>query len=306
VLGMLSIGPFLLPAVLVFLLVAIAVTRQGPGRSLIQGITVAGTAALTQFALMVLILRPHVSAPPPPASGRPRSEALARRCRYGRPPFVSTVDPQLVITKRRAKTMRNIHVLTFLSLDGVMQGPGGPEEDSSGEFTRGGWTVGYFDEAVGEEMTRQMDRPFDLLLGRRTYEIFASYWPEAEVPGAELINNATKYVATHRPLTKGWNTVRLEDDVVEAIRRLKSEPGPELQVHGSQTLIQTLLANDLVDELWLKTFPVTVGSGRRLFAEGTPYAGFELVDCSTSPSGVVMARYRRAGDVKSGTFLTEG
>lgn len=199
--------------------------------------------------------------------------------------------------------MRKINVLTFVSMDGVMQGPGGPEEDTGGGFTRGGWSVGYFDEAVGQEMAEEMGHDFDLLLGRRTYEIFASYWPHSTDPGANLINDAKKYVATNRPLTKDWNTLRLEGDVVEAIRKLKTESGPELQVHGSGTLIQTLLANDLVDELWLKIFPVTIGSGRRLFAEGTSYAGFELVKTAASPSGVLIAKYRRAGEVKSGSFL---
>jgi dihydrofolate reductase len=199
--------------------------------------------------------------------------------------------------------MRKINVLTFLTMDGVMQAPGGPEEDTSGGFSRGGWSVGYFDEAVGQEMAKQMGGKFDLLLGRRTYEIFKAYWPQSKDPGAELINNATKYVATNRPLAKEWNTSRLEGDVAEAVRKLKAQPGPELQVHGSGTLIQTLLKNDLVDGLWLKIFPVTVGGGRRLFAEGTAYAGFELVESSASPSGVILAKYRRAGDVKSGSFV---
>ena len=199
--------------------------------------------------------------------------------------------------------MRKISVLTFVSLDGVMQGPGAPEEDTSGGFRHGGWTVGYFDDFVGQEMARQMGHTFDLLLGRRTYDIFASYWPHSNDPGAAPINNATKYVATNRSLTKDWNTVRLEGAVAEAIRKLKAQSGPELQVHGSGTLIQTLLKNDLVDELWLKIFPVTIGSGRRLFADGTAYAGFELVESSASPSGVILAKYRRAGKVKSGSFI---
>jgi len=199
--------------------------------------------------------------------------------------------------------MRKVNVLTFLSLDGVMQGPGGPEEDTSGGFRRGGWTVGYFDETVGQEMTKQMAGKFDLLLGRRTYDIFASFWPHSKDPFAKPINDAIKYVATSRPLGKDWNTVRLEGDVVEAIRNIKGESGPDLQVHGSGKLIQTLLAKDLVDELWLKIFPVTIGSGRRLFEEGTAYAGFKLVESSISPSGVIIAKYMRAGEVKSGSFL---
>jgi dihydrofolate reductase len=139
--------------------------------------------------------------------------------------------------------------------------------------------------------------------GAGTYDIFASYWPHVSGPDGEPINNATKYVATHRPLASDWtNSVRLEGDVVEAIRTLKQGSGPELQVHGSGALIQTLLQNDLVDELWLKIFPVTLGSGRRLFAEGTMPVGFSLLDTSSPPSGVIIAKYSRAGEVKSGSF----
>jgi dihydrofolate reductase len=202
--------------------------------------------------------------------------------------------------------MRKINVLTFVSMDGVMQGPGGPEEDTREGFSHGGWTVGYFDDAVGQEMGKEMGHPFDLLLGRRTYDIFAAHWPRVTEPGADLgINKAAKYVATNRPLPTDWNgtAVRLDGDVAEAVRKLKAGAGPELQVHGSGGLIQTLLAADLVDELWLKIFPVTLGSGRRLFAEGTRTAGFALVGTSASPSGVIIAKYRRAGDLKSGSFL---
>ena len=199
--------------------------------------------------------------------------------------------------------MRKINVLTFVTMDGVMQGPGGPEEDTSNGFNRGGWSVGYFDEAVGQEMGKQMGQKFDLLLGRRTYEIFKSFWPQQKDPTGDAINSATKYVATNRPVGTDWNTVRLEGDVADAIRKLKAGAGPELQVHGSATLIQTLLKADLVDELWLKIFPITVGSGRRLFADDTSYADFELIENNASPSGVILAKYRRAGDVKSGSFL---
>jgi len=201
--------------------------------------------------------------------------------------------------------MRKINVLTFVTLDGVMQGPGAPDEDTSGGFRHGGWLVGYFDEHLGQEMTREMGGGFDLLLGRRTYDIFASYWPKSTDPGAAVINDAAKYVATNRPLSTDWNktAVRLEGDVVEAIRKLKAGSGREIQVHGSGTLIQTLLANDLVDEIWLKIFPVTIGSGRKLFAEGTSHAGFALIESSVSPSGVIIAKYRRAGAVKAGSVL---
>ena len=201
--------------------------------------------------------------------------------------------------------MRNICVLTFVSMDGVMQGPGASEEDTSGGFRHGGWTVGYFDDFVGQEMNKEMGHPFDLLLGRRTYDIFAAHWPKVTEPGADLgINKAFKYVATNRPLSTHWNgtATRLKGDIVEAIRKVKAGSGPELQVHGSGTLIQTLLENDLVDELWLKIFPVTIGSGRRLFAAGTRHAGFTLIESNTSPSGVIIVKYRRAGDVKSGSF----
>jgi len=202
--------------------------------------------------------------------------------------------------------MRKINVLTFVTLDGVMQSPGGPSEDTRDGFQHGGWLVGYFDESVGQQMAKQMGHDFDLLFGRRTYDIFASHWPHQTDPVAERINNAAKYVASHRPLSTNWNNTasRLDGDVVESIRRLKAGSGREIQVHGSSTLIQPLLENDLVDELWLKIFPVTIGSGRRLFAEGTRHAGFELVESNSSPSGVVIASYRRAGAVKSGTLST--
>ena len=203
--------------------------------------------------------------------------------------------------------MRSLIVLTFMTLDGVMQAPGGPDEDTSGGFRHGGWLVGYFDDAVGQEMARQMGREFDLLLGRRTYDLFASHWPNVTDPGSEPINRATKYVATHRPLSTDWKktAVRLSDDVVADVQRLKAGSGPELQVHGSGSLVQTLLQHDLVDELWLKIFPVTLGSGRKLFAEGTLHAGFALVESSASPSGVLLAKYRRSGDVKSGSLLAQ-
>ena len=197
--------------------------------------------------------------------------------------------------------MRKIYVLTFVTMDGVMQAPAGPEEDTSGEFAHGGWLPAYFDAFLTEEMGKEMGHEFVLLLGRRTYEIFASHWPHVNDPGAALINAAKKYVATHRPLATDWSGTgaRLEGDLVTAIRTLKNGTGPELQVHGSATLVQTLLANDLADELWLKIFPVTIGSGRRLFGEGTVPRGFTLVESGASPSGVVVAKYRREGAIKT-------
>ncbi len=198
--------------------------------------------------------------------------------------------------------MRKIIVLSFVSFDGVMQGPGGPTEDTSGDFTLGGWTVPYFDEFLGEVMTKQMDSPFDLLLGRKTFEIFASYWPQHsdEGPG---INMATKYVVSTTLTTHDWKkSVFIGKDVVEQIKKIKDEDGPDLQVHGSASLIQTLLKHDLVDEFWLKIFPVTLGSGKRLFAEGTIPAAFTLVESTVSPSGVIIASFARAGAIKTGSF----
>jgi dihydrofolate reductase len=198
--------------------------------------------------------------------------------------------------------MRKIIVLTFITLDGVMQGPGGPTEDTSGDFTHGGWTVPYFDDFLGEVMTEQMSRPFDLLLGRNTFEIFASYWPHHPEEGAG-INEATKYVASNTLTKHEWEkSVFLNGDVVEKIKKLKQEDGPELQVHGSATLIQTLLEHDLADEFWLKIFPVTLGKGKRLFDKGTIPASFTLIDSKSSPSGVIVATLKRAGEVKTGSF----
>lgn len=197
--------------------------------------------------------------------------------------------------------MRKIIVLTFITLDGVMQGPGGPTEDTSGGFTHGGWTVPYFDDFLGETMAEQMSKPFDLLLGRKTFEIFASYWPQQgeEVP----INQATKYVASNTLTKHEWRkSVFLNGDVVQEIRKLKQQDGPDLQVHGSSNLIQTLLAHDLADEFWLKIFPVSLGGGKRLFDEGTIPAAYTLVESKSSPSGVIIATFKRAGDVETGSF----
>jgi dihydrofolate reductase len=198
--------------------------------------------------------------------------------------------------------MRKVIVLTFVSLDGVMQGPGGPTEDPRDGFSLGGWTVPYFDEFLGQTMGEQMGRPFDLLLGRRTFEIFAGYWPTAE-GGDNPINQATKYVASRTMTEHGWqNTVFLTGDAAGQVRRLKEQDGPDLQVHGSGDFIQTLMAHDLVDELWLKIFPVTLGQGRRLFDQGTLPAAYTLVEAKSSPAGVIIASFRRAGEVRTGSF----
>jgi dihydrofolate reductase len=201
--------------------------------------------------------------------------------------------------------MRKIVVLSFISLDGVMQAPGGPEEDTSGGFKYGGWTVPYSDEFSGNLMGQQMSMPFDLLLGRKTYDIFAGYWPKhpeiKEVAGP--FNKCTKYVVSHNQIDLPWKGSELiTGDVVTKLKELRASDGPMLQVHGSGNLIQTLLKNDLVDELWLKTFPVTLGPGKRLFADGTMPAAFELIESKTTPAGVIFANYKRAGEVKTGSF----
>ena len=199
--------------------------------------------------------------------------------------------------------MRKLIVLSFITLDGVMQAPGGPGEDDSGGFKYGGWSVGYFDDFLGNVMTEQMSHPFDLLLGRKTYDIFAGYWPQVKDETGAGINRAKKYVVSHRPVNLDWKTtVPINGDVAGKINQLKKEDGPEIQVHGSGNLIQTLLKNDLVDEFWLKTFPVALGSGKRLFAEGTMPAGFTLKESRTSPTGVIVSSYAPAGDVKIGSY----
>jgi dihydrofolate reductase len=194
---------------------------------------------------------------------------------------------------------RKLVILTFVSMDGVMQAPGGKGEDPSGGFDLEGWTVPYFDEALGEEMGKQMSMPFDLLLGRKTYDVFAAYWPQQESP----INDATKYVVTSKPIQSNWErTVPIHGDLVAEIRKIRAQDGPMLQVHGSSQLIQALLAHDLADELWLKVFPVTLGKGKRLFGEGTSPAAFKLVGSTITPSGVIVASYQRDGEIRLGSF----
>lgn len=200
--------------------------------------------------------------------------------------------------------MRKLSVQAFVTLDGVMQAPGGPAEDPTGGFRQGGWSFGYWDEDMGRIMGDAMAQPADLLLGRKTYEIFAAHWPHAgDDPMARKLNDARKYVVSsvERPLA--WKNSRLiTGDVTGAIARLKREDGPELQVHGSTRLIQTLLTAGLIDELRLWIFPVVVGAGKRLFDQGTVPAGLAVVDSKTSSSGVLIVSYRPAGAIKSGSF----
>lgn len=199
--------------------------------------------------------------------------------------------------------MRKLVVIEFVTLDSVMQAPGGPEEDTSGGFKYGGWVAPYFDEFSGKVMGEQMSlERCELLLGQKTYEIFAGYWPHhaADWPG---INEVKKYVASHDASRKlDWeNSVLLSGNVAEKVKKLKSEDGPDLHVWGSGNLVQTLLKHDLVDELWLKIFPIILGQGKRLFAEGTIPAAFKLTDSKISPKGVIIANYKRDGDVITGS-----
>ena len=202
--------------------------------------------------------------------------------------------------------MPKLTVNTFLTLDGVMQAPGAPEEDRSGGFTHGGWSVGYWDDRMNEVMDGFMGRPFQMLLGRKTYEIFAAYWPHSTERGADVLNAARKHVASRTLRNVEWNNSTLiKGDVAKYVADLKKESGPEIQVHGSGDLIQTLLRNDLIDLFQLWTFPIVLGTGKRLFAGGAMPAGLKVTDVKTSGSGVVITTYERAGDIKYGSFAQE-
>ena len=202
--------------------------------------------------------------------------------------------------------MRKLKVTTFLTLDGVMQAPGGPEEDAAGGFTRGGWSAGYWDNKMDQEMADFMGRPFELLLGRKTYEIFNAFWPHSTDPGADVLNNARKHVASRTLKSVDWtNSTLIRGDVAKYVADLRKTDGPEIQVHGSGDLIQTLLKHDLIDEFHLMTFPVVVGTGKRLFADGAVPAGLKVTDVKTSGTGVVIATYERAGEIQSGSFALD-
>jgi dihydrofolate reductase len=203
--------------------------------------------------------------------------------------------------------MRRLVVSTFLTLDGVMQAPGGPEEDDSSGFAHGGWSVNYWDEQMGQVMGEAMAVPFDLLLGRRTYDIFAAYWPHApEEAGAKPLNDATKYVVSRSHLALEWGpSVLIEGDGAEGVAALKREDGPELQVHGSGNLIQTLMRHNLVDEYRLWVFPLVIGSGKRLFSDGTIPGGLRLVENKVSTTGVVIGTYEPAGEIVTGSFALD-
>ncbi|MEA3012882.1 MAG: hypothetical protein QOD42_1427 [Sphingomonadales bacterium] len=199
--------------------------------------------------------------------------------------------------------MRRVIVGAFVSLDGVMQAPGGPEEDPTGGFEHGGWTFPYWDAVMGAAMGESFSKPFELLLGRTTYEIFAAHWPFTEEEPAALFNGVTKYVATSSAEPLAWaNSVRLEGDVPDAVARLKQGDGPDLLTQGSSVLVRSLLAHGLVDELNLLVFPVILGKGKRLFGEETKPGELELVDSKTATTGVIISRYRPRGPVRTGSF----
>src|ERR1700761_6938909 len=202
--------------------------------------------------------------------------------------------------------MRRIVVATFISLDGVMQAPGGPAEDPTGGFSFGGWTAPHFDAALGGAMGEIFGRPFDLLLGRKTYDIFAGHWPFVSDPNdpiAPMFNRITKYVASRTRKSLDWqNSQLLGDDTVGALKKLKSEDGPDLLVQGSSGLLQTLWQNSLVDEFSVLTFPLVLGKGKRLFADGASPTGLKLIKAQTFPTGVIVANYRPDGPVRIGDF----
>jgi dihydrofolate reductase len=194
--------------------------------------------------------------------------------------------------------MRKIIVLSFITLDGVMQAPGGPEEDPSGGFKYGGWTAPYGDEASGKAMQKQLE-PADLLLGRKTYDIFASYWPEhaAHWPG---INEVTKYVLSNTLKESDWNNCVFLTSV-EDIKKLKNTEGANIKIWGSSKLVQLLLKHNLVDEFWLNIHPVVLGKGKKLFDDSAVPAAFTIAESTVTPSGVILVNYKRAGEVKTGT-----
>ncbi len=198
--------------------------------------------------------------------------------------------------------MRKVIALEFITLDGVIQAGGGPEEDTSGGFAYGGWQAPYDDDVGGSLMNKQMNLPFDLLLGRTTFDIWEPYWPKhADIWPA--VNTVTKYVASNTRISSEWQpSVFLSGDIAEKVGKLKQQQGPDLHVYGSANLLQTLFKHDLVDELWLKIHPLTLGSGKRLFVEGTIPAAFKVTESQVTPSGIIFVNYERAGAVKTGSY----
>jgi dihydrofolate reductase len=220
--------------------------------------------------------------------------------------------------KLEEQEMRKIIAAAFVSLDGVMQAPGGPEEDPTGGFEYGGWLPAFWDDELSAALDKNFAAPFDLLLGRRTYDIFAAHWPHIQVDPsasdfdalnadiANTFNRITKYVATHRPETLDWqNSESLGADIVATLRKLKQGDGPDLMTQGSSELLRILFENDLVDELRVFTFPLLLGKGKRMFGNASAPHTLTLASSSISPNGVVIATYERAGAVQTGSFALE-
>ena len=203
--------------------------------------------------------------------------------------------------------MRKIITTTFITLDGVMQAPGAPGEDTSGGFQYGGWSFHYWDEMMGNLMDSFMKTDFELLLGRFTYDIFAAHWPKVHnEPVADQFNTTRKYVVSKQPRKLEWsNSALVTGDTMAAIREIKKEEGHDLWVHGSGNLIQSLLENNLIDRMHLWVFPVSVGKGKRLFGSGTQPAGLKLIDSKISSTGVIISTYEPAGELKTGTFALQ-
>jgi len=204
--------------------------------------------------------------------------------------------------------MRKLIVAEHISLDGVVQGPGAPDEDPGGGFRLGGWTVPYDDQTIGREVQELFSHPFELLLGRRTYDLWAAYWPTvpADSPAsgiADLFNSVPKHVATHRADTLDWRNSRaLEGELAGAVRELARRAGPDLMTWGSADMVRQLLAAGLVDELRLIVYPIVLGRGKRLFGDDAQPSAFTLAHSITTPGGVLVTRYERGGDVRTGTF----
>jgi len=197
--------------------------------------------------------------------------------------------------------MRKVIVLEHSSIDGVIQAPGGPEEDTSGGFAYGGWIAPYSDDVLGTALRKQMNLPFDLLLGRTTFDIWEPFWPQHadEWPG---VNTATKYVASNTRTSSQWQpSVFLNGDIAEKVAKLKGQSGPDLNVWGSGNLLQTLIKHDLVDVFWLMVYPITLGDGKRLFADGTIPAAFKVTESIVGSNGVIVVNYERAGAIETGS-----
>jgi dihydrofolate reductase len=198
--------------------------------------------------------------------------------------------------------MRKITVLEHITLDGVIQSGGAPEEDTSNGFAYGGWAAGFDDDAIGAAVKKMLDMPIDLLLGRKTFDIWAAFWPQHGDIWPR-VNTATKYVASNTMTSSEWQpTVFLSGDVAKTVAELKQGPGPDLHVWGSGNLLQTLMKHALIDNFWLMIYPITLGEGKRLFAEGTTPAAFKVTESTVGSSGVIVVNYERAGAVQTGTI----